>query len=303
LTEMLGRASASACRQLDRDARSRFRVRVLADSRLQCLDRAAIRLEVTIRVRTGERRLAEHVERVAIAAVRALERVIERLGDRSPHHELVAHDAHGLAHCSTHDRLAHATDDPGHRPLRRGDVARVEADDPAGEHQPPRGSVHEQRLAVAEMTRPVAGLDLVRDQAIGRVVVRNAQQRLGKAHQDHAFLRREVVLAQECIESRLRSRRPPHGLHEPRRNRLHFRGVRVARVGRSRASAHHGFLVSEEVRVDRPAGRGQEVRVVCKQEAGRSCSAGQIGHGARTRSWCRRILAKRQRRRAPEQVR
>jgi hypothetical protein len=58
-------------RELDRDARSRLRVPEIRGSLVQRRDRRAIRLEVTIRIGGGQRRLAEHVERVAVLPVAA----------------------------------------------------------------------------------------------------------------------------------------------------------------------------------------------------------------------------------------
>src|SRR5690606_41729806 len=46
----------------------------------------------------GERGLAEHVEGIAVVRVAALARPRQRLADGPAHHELVAHDLHGLAH-------------------------------------------------------------------------------------------------------------------------------------------------------------------------------------------------------------
>ena len=157
-TEMLGRD---------------FDVRVFADARRSAPMARAIRLEIAVGIGRGQRRLAEHVERVAIAPVGAAQRVVERLLDRAAHDELVAHDAHGLPHRRAHDAARRCGSRRGSsRPAGRGDVVRVEPHDAAGEHQAPGRGVHEQRLAVAEMARPVAGAQLVGDQAVGRVVVR-----------------------------------------------------------------------------------------------------------------------------------
>ncbi len=176
----------------------------------------------------------------------------------------------------------------------------IEPDDAAGEHQPPGGGVDEQRLAVAEVARPVAGLDLVGDQAIGGVVIRNAQQRLGEAHQDHALLRRQVVLAQEGVEPRLRwpapPARPPRAASQstalprtPRRSRAPRRAR--ARTTAS-SSARKSALIACPVGVWRSAASQN-------RKLDGVAPPGRIGHGALTRSWCPRILAKRTRRRAP----
>ena len=50
------------------------------------------------------------------------------------------------------------------------------------------------------MLVPVGAADLVLDEAISGFRIRNPQQRLGQAHQHHAFLGRERILVQEGIE-------------------------------------------------------------------------------------------------------
>jgi hypothetical protein len=73
--------------------------------------------------------------------------------------------------------------------------------DLSGQHQAPGPGIDEQGFGVAEMRSPVARGDLVGDQLVRRRVVRNAQQRFGETHQDHAFLRRQVVLTQERVQA------------------------------------------------------------------------------------------------------
>ena len=70
-----------------------------------------------------------------------------------------------------------------------------------GQHQAPRRRVDQQRVGRAEMPLPVAARELVADQQVRRAGVGNAQQRLGDAHQQHAFLRRQVVLLQERFDA------------------------------------------------------------------------------------------------------
>jgi hypothetical protein len=49
------------------------------------------------------------------------------------------------------------------------------------------------------MRLPLAVRDLVADERIARVGIGNAQQRLGQAHQRHAFLRRQRVFLQQAL--------------------------------------------------------------------------------------------------------
>ena len=77
------------------------------------------------------------------------------------------------------------------------------------------------------MRLPSRRRELVRDQPVGGLVIRDAQQRFRQAHQDHAFLRRQVVLPEECVEPALARAIAPHGIDELDRELLdlcpHFR--------------------------------------------------------------------------------
>ena len=82
------------------------------------------------------------------------------------------------------------------------------------------------------MRRPVVRRDLVADQIVHRLGVGNAQQRLGQAHQRHAFLGRQAVGREEHLHQP-RIGRPAHRLDQIRRPRRH--GLPVA--GRQRNGA------------------------------------------------------------------
>ncbi len=267
-------------RQLHRDARPLGGVRVLTGAALQCADGTAVGLEIPVGVGAGQGRLAQHVEGVAITAVVAFQRIVERLGDGPAHHELVAHDAHGLAHRGAHHRLAHPPHHAGHGTGRHRDVARVEPHQATGEHQAPGRGVDEQRLALAEVARPVPCLELVGDQAVGSLVVRYPQQRLGEAHQDHAFLRRQVVLPQEGVEARLAGWRRANGFHEALRGALHLGGPGIVEPRRARQGAHDPLFVGEEIAVDGPTDGRVEIACVAEQEPRRRrLAGGWLGHG------------------------
>ena len=127
----------------------------------------------------------------------------ERLADVAAHHELAAHDAHRLAEGGAHDRLAEARDEAAQERRRVADLELGFAHQLAGQHQPPGRGIDEQRIGLAEVVRPLSDRDLVGDQLVRRVGVRNAQQRLGEAHQHHALLRGEAVLLQEGLDAGL----------------------------------------------------------------------------------------------------
>jgi hypothetical protein len=103
-----------------------------------------------------------------------------------------------------------------------------------GEHQAPGRGIDEQRFGVAEMRSPVAGGNLVRDQLVGRRIVRNAQQRFGETHQNHAFLRGQIVLPQERVQAGSLHARRAHAFDQLRGTR---RDALARGLGQPAASA------------------------------------------------------------------
>ena len=101
-------------------------------------------------------------------------------------HKLLAHQLHGAVHALTDQRLAPLADQAcqgaGHAFFTGG------GGQFAGQHQTPDGGIDKHRGRVAQVRMPVAMADLVANQRIAGGVVRNAQKRLGHAHQRHAFL-------------------------------------------------------------------------------------------------------------------
>ena len=148
-------------------------------------DRIRIALEIAPRIRSRSRALAQHVERMArrLAFLHIALAALQRFINRTPHHELSAHDAHRLHHGAADHRLARLPHHALHeaRRVRLGVLRRLH--NPPRQHQPPGGRIHQQRVRLAAMVRPIARRDLLGDQRIRRVRVRHAQQRLGQAHQ------------------------------------------------------------------------------------------------------------------------
>lgn len=167
------------------------------------VDGIAIRLQIALRILHGERAFAEHVERIAVIGVVTLARTRQRLADGAAHDELVAHDLHRLAHGQTDHRLADAADQPfeGARHIGAGKV--VELHQLAGEHQAPGGCVDQHRITATHVLFPVRLAQLVADQLVGGVLVGNAQQGFGHAHQQHAFFAAQIVLAHEGFDRAL----------------------------------------------------------------------------------------------------
>ncbi len=115
--------------------------------------------------------------------------------------ELVAHQAHRHVHALADQRFATLADGAGQRVAQAG--LRMRGDDLARHHQTPGGGVDEQRSALAQVRAPVGVADLVADQRVARRLVGDAQQRLGQAHQRHAFLRGQRELLDQPLHEPL----------------------------------------------------------------------------------------------------
>jgi hypothetical protein len=163
-----------------------------------------IRLEIARGVGAGQRRLAEHVEGVQIGALLAGARALQCFADAAAHDELAAHHAHRAAHRHADHRLAAVAEQALPDRAEIAGLIERRAHDAPGQHQAPGRCVDEQRVAGAKVLVPVGFGQLVGDQFLGGLVVRDAQQGLGQTHQQHAFLGRQVVLAHERIERALR---------------------------------------------------------------------------------------------------
>ena len=163
-----------------------------------------------MRVGLGARRLAEHVVGIEIALRGHRPAAPHRLLDGAAEHELLAHLAHRRRHRRADDRLA----EPAHHGAQRAfDAALAFVEHLARQHQRPGRGVDEDRAGAARMRRPVMRRDLVADQVVHGAGVGNAQQRLGQAHQRHAFLGRQAVGRQENLHQP-RIGRGAHGAHQ-----------------------------------------------------------------------------------------
>ena len=123
-------------RQFHRDRRRGKHVRIGA-ARADGQDRQAIGLEVARCIGGREGALAQHVEGIAVGRVLALARAFQRLADAAAHHELMAHDAHRLAHGQADRRLADPADQAAEcaTDITPGLVCQVHQ--AAGQHQAP----------------------------------------------------------------------------------------------------------------------------------------------------------------------
>ncbi len=152
---------------------------------------------ISLRVGGGERCFAQHIVGVTEAFLFKLARVGQRLGDGLAGDKLLAHQTHRHVHAFTDKGLAALANNTVERARQAGFVVR--RDQTARKQQAPGGGVDKQRRAAANVRLPVAVADFVADQRITRGFIRDTQQRFGKAHQCHAFLRGERKLLQQAL--------------------------------------------------------------------------------------------------------
>src|SRR5690349_17720361 len=92
-------------------------------------DGRAILLEVLLGIVRRQRRLAEHVKRIAIGALTRALRALKRLLDIAAHHELMAEDAHRLTQRSACHGLAETTREPPEPGADRAELGAIHIDD------------------------------------------------------------------------------------------------------------------------------------------------------------------------------
>ncbi len=234
-------------RQLDRDARSGIDARAragLADR----VDRGFVGGEIVPRIVRGQRGLAQHVERVAVAARDARTRVDQRLVDGAAGDELLAEQPHREVHALADQRLAALAQQRRQRLFHRRVAARV--DELAGDQKSPRRGVDEQRRAAPDVRAPVALRDLVADQAVARGGVGNAQQRFRQAHQRDAFARLEREFEHQRVDAAGRRARCAHAFGQRRGELLRRREFGRRKTGLAGQCEDRAGLVAAVVRRD-----------------------------------------------------
>ena len=208
-------------RQLDGDARP-LEDAAPVGGRANRVDGLLVRLQIALCIGIGGGRFAQHVVAVAKALFFIGAAVGQRLGNVLARHELLAHQLHGAVHALADQRLAALADHARQR--RRQVLLAAGGRELARQHQAPGRRVHEQRGRAAHMGTPVALADLVADQRIARGTVGNAQQRLGQAHQRHAFLAGQRELLHQSRHAAA-GRRIAQALHQPGRQFAHLVGL------------------------------------------------------------------------------
>ncbi len=119
------------------------------------VDGIRVRIAVATRIGGGERGLAQHVERVAIASIGLVARAFQGRFDGPAHHILMSHDPHRLPDRQTHNRFARLVGEPSQHRAHVAACRTSDPDHPPGEHQPPCRGIHEQRFAFAQVGLPV----------------------------------------------------------------------------------------------------------------------------------------------------
>ena len=165
------------------------------------IDGLGAALAVAAGIGGRQRRLAQHVEGVALIGHGVAAGPVYRLLDGAADDELAGHDAHGLGQGLADQRLAATRYQVAE--IAPGIVFRLglEIDHPAGQHQAPGAGVDKKRIAVAQVAEPVGAAEFVTDQTVGGVGVGNAQERLGQTHQHHALVAGKAILVQEGVEA------------------------------------------------------------------------------------------------------
>ena len=163
------------------------------------VDRLFVGRQILQRIGSRRRAFAQHVERKAITARFPIARIGERLMDRPTGDELLAEQSHREIDAFSDQWLAAFAQHRREGLLER--ALRPRVDQLAGDQQPPGGGVDEERRAASEMRLPIAGADLVANQAVTRGNVGNPQQRLGEAHQRDAFAAVEGKLEHQRIDA------------------------------------------------------------------------------------------------------
>jgi hypothetical protein len=244
--------------QLHRHTGAQRRRSVAAAARLAAdrLDRGPVGGEITFSIGRGQRRLAEHVEGIQRTVWAARADAPQGVLDVAAHHELGAHDAHGVTDRGADHRFGGARHQPRQHRAHVMHVRRWNADDAPGQHQPPGAGVDEQRVAPTEVLLPVGLGQAVGDQRLGSGVIGDAQQRLGQAHQSDAFFGRKVVLDHEGVQRGLLVAQRAHPL-DPVQSLGHHAGCGIRRQrGDVQQTIDEGSLVGQPV-----AGQGVTQRI------------------------------------------
>ena len=245
------------------------------------VDGGQVCLLIAQRILRGQCAFAEHVEGIAVIGEVALARTRQGLVNRAAQHELMAHDLHRLAHRQPDHGLTGAS----HQALERamhialGVIGQINQF--AGQHQAPGRGIDQHRIGLAQMFLPVGIGQFVANQRVGGGLVGNAQQRFGHAHQQHAFLTAEVVLAHEGFNHALMVGTHADPAHQIGGHGLCGIAVGVGQGGLHQQFAHMCGFVADPAGGNGGAwGRRGRVQLRCQNRHGRGRGAGRGIHCA-----------------------
>ena len=185
-------------RQLNRDARTVDRAAALGNT-ANIVNGIFVCLVIAIRVFHRAGSLAQHVIGIAIAFF------FVRLGahgcfvNRAAHHELAAHNAHGMVECLPDNWLTGPSNHAFEQPARIGFFRLTKFDDLPGQHQTPGRGINKETVRMAKVALPVGIKQFVLNKFVSSNRIGNTQQGLGKAHQNDAFLARQLILVKQRI--------------------------------------------------------------------------------------------------------
>ena len=160
-----------------------------------------VSLFITVCGAVGQGRFAQHVVGKTVTAQRSRPAAPYCLVYVATQNELIRHDFHGGLQRCAQNRLFHPAQQLTQQFRQHRRILLPMVEQLAGQHQAPGGRVDKQRTVFAQVLLPVRRTQLVRDQGVHRAGIRYPQQRLGQAHQHHAFVGGQVVMVEKCVQS------------------------------------------------------------------------------------------------------
>ncbi len=140
-------------------------------------DRIHVTLVIALGVGIGACALTQHVkaeQRTHRAIHLPAPTAFDRIVDIAPQHKLLAQNAHSPTRRSADDRFAHATSHATEIAARVSFGIAFDIHQRTGEHQPQRRGIDQPVIGLPGVLSPFAGADLLRDQVVSGIGIRNA---------------------------------------------------------------------------------------------------------------------------------
>ena len=151
-------------------------------------DGASVSVGIAQRIGVGSRAFAQHIERAEREGTLATAS-FQRFVDGAADHKFAADNLHRAAQGLADDRLACPLGEPAQPPAGVTALQFTrQIHQPSGKHETPSGRIDEQRARASRMGAPVTFDQLLGDQSIGGVIIRDAQQGLRQTHEGDALL-------------------------------------------------------------------------------------------------------------------